>query len=82
MGSVPLMHATWGGWPWLAPLWILLWIVVIATVIRFFAGRRGGWCGPYGSRRGPGASEILAERFARGEIDASEFQSRRDALRQ
>ena len=82
MSSVPLMHATWGAWPWLAPLWILLWIVVVATVIRIVTGRRGFWCGPYASRRGHGADQILAERFARGEIDAAEYQSRRDALRQ
>ena len=40
MSAMPLMHETWGGWPWLAPLWILLWIVVIATVIRLLAPAR------------------------------------------
>ena len=34
MDAIPLMHESWGAWPWFAPLWILLWIVVIATVIR------------------------------------------------
>ena len=64
MSAFPLMHETWGGWPWFAPLWILLWIVVIATVIRLLAparwlvvraavrrrpaGRRRSW--PTGSR--------------------------------
>ena len=44
---IPLLHESWGAWPLLAPLWILLWIVVIATVIRFLVLRRGGrWCGP------------------------------------
>lgn len=81
MNAMPLMHETWGGWPWLAPLWILLWIVVIATVIRVVARRGGWWCGPrVGAARGP--QEILADRFARGEIDASEYRARLDTLRQ
>jgi len=76
-----LMHATWGIWPWIAPLWILFWIVVIATVFRLFFRRGGGWCGP-GYRSARGANEILAERFARGEIDAAEYRARQEALRQ
>ena len=82
MSAVPLMHESWGAWPWLAPLWILLWIVVIVTVIRLLSRRGGGaWCGPRaGTARGP--QEILADRFARGEIDASEYRARLDTLRQ
>ena len=81
MTAMPLMHETWGGWPWLAPLWILLWIVVIATVIRLLARRGGGGVGR-GSGAGRGPQEILADRFARGEIDASEYRARLDTLRQ
>jgi putative membrane protein len=33
------------------------------------------------SRRPPTAEEILAERFARGEIDADEYRERLDVLR-
>jgi putative membrane protein len=81
MSAVPLMHESWGAWPWLAPLWILVWIVVIVTVIRLVTRRGGVWCGPrVGSGRGP--EEILADRFARGEIDATEYRARLDALRQ
>ena len=81
MSALPLMHEAWGGWPWLAPLWILLWIAVIVTVI-FLLSRRGGWwCGPR-SRAGRGPQEILADRFARGEIDATEYRARLDTLRQ
>jgi putative membrane protein len=32
-------------------------------------------------RRGTGADDILAERFARGEIDEDEYRKRRAALR-
>jgi putative membrane protein len=80
--SVPVMHETWGAWPLLAPLWILLWIVVIATAIRFLARRRGGaWCGPRRDQ-GPTATEVLAGRFAQGEIDVAEYRARIDVLRQ
>jgi putative membrane protein len=77
--TLPLMHAA-GAWPYLAPLWIFSWILVIFLAFRFFFGRRGGWCGP--GRGGRGPDEILAERFARGEIDATEYRSRLDTLRQ
>jgi len=81
MSAMPLMHESWGAWPWLAPLWILLWIVVIATVFRLVVRRGGWWCGPWnGAGRGP--QEILADRFARGEIDASEYRARLDTLGQ
>ena len=42
MDTIPLLHESWGAWPLLAPLWIFLWIVVIATVIRFLVLRRDG----------------------------------------
>jgi putative membrane protein len=77
--TLPLMHAA-GAWPYLAPLWIFFWILVIFLAFRFFFRRRGGWCGP--GRGGRGPDEILAERFARGEIDATEYRSRLDTLRQ
>ena len=66
-----------GHWFWFAPFWILLWILFFFTVARFF------WWG--GRRRRPlspddRAREILAERYARGEIDAAEYRSRLDGL--
>ena len=81
MSAVPLLHEAWGGWPWLAPLWILLWIIVIVTVIRLAARRGGAWCEPR-TAGGRKPDDILAERFARGEIDATEYRARLDALRQ
>ena len=81
MSAVPLLHEAWGWWPWLAPVWILLWIVVIVTVIRLVARRGGAWCGPR-TAGGRNPDDILAERFARGEIDATEYRARLDALRQ
>ena len=64
-----------GGWfPWfpLVPLFFFgLWVLLFALVLR----RRG--------RVAPGQSgeAVLAERYARGEIDEAEYQARRAVLR-
>jgi putative membrane protein len=68
-----------GHWPWLAPLWLLVWIVVLFTLIRFC------WWGPRRRWRrdlspDERARRILAERYASGEIDAAEYRSRLDGL--
>ena len=77
MTDLPLLHETWALF---APLWILVWIIVIAALARLFF-RRGSWCGP--GRWSPrDADAILAERFARGEIDRDEYRSRLETLRQ
>jgi putative membrane protein len=75
MTSHLLLHAA-GGWHWwLAPLWILFWVAVVVLVLRFSPWRRR-------CDRRPDARAILAERFARGEIDAAEYAGRRDVLSQ
>jgi putative membrane protein len=64
------------GWHWwFAPFWILVWLGVIVVFWRVapWRGRRG---------RRLDARAILAERFARGEIDASEYRSRLEVLDQ
>jgi putative membrane protein len=67
-----LLHAD-GGPYWFAPFWILFWIALIVVFWRFAPWRyRGG--------RRLDARAILAERFARGEIDADEYNARRDVL--
>jgi putative membrane protein len=60
------------------PLIPLFWIVVVFLVLRFvvFRGRRGWQPSPLDRARG-----ILAERYARGEIDAEEYRRRSDELR-
>jgi putative membrane protein len=63
-------HAWW-------PLWPLLWLAVIATVVWLVRGRH--WARPprSGADR---ARDILAERFARGEITGEEYRERLEQL--
>lgn len=63
-----------GAGPWWAIL-PLLWIAVIATVIWLVARQRGRT-----SVVGR-PLEILAARYARGEIDADEYRRRHDEIR-
>jgi putative membrane protein len=75
MGSYLLLHEAAGWHWWFAPLWILLWVAVIFALSRFSPWRRR-------RDRRVDAREILAERFARGEIDAAEYDARREVLSQ
>ena len=75
MSSHVLLHEAAGWHWWFAPFWILLWVVVIVAVFRFAPWRRR-----YDRR--VEARAILAERYARGEIDSEEYAARRDVLSQ
>jgi putative membrane protein len=59
------------GPPW--PFFIFLWVALAAIVAIVVTRRRS--CGP---RHG---TAVLAERYARGEIDADEYRTRREELR-
>jgi putative membrane protein len=62
------------GW-W--PLWPVLWVAVLATIVWLVARRRSA--PPHdGNDR---AREILAERLARGEIGGDEYRERLEHLR-
>ncbi len=63
----------WGAGPWF-PFFPLAWLLIVVALIWAF-GRRSRW-----SRRA-GAEEVLAERYARGEIDADEYSQRLGVLR-
>ncbi|MCP9487693.1 MAG: hypothetical protein MSC30_17745 [Gaiellaceae bacterium MAG52_C11] len=63
------------GW-W--PLFPLLWLAVLATIVWLFTRRRWHGRGPGGGDR---AKEILAERYARGEIAGEEYRERLEQLR-
>lgn len=70
-----------GAWMWLwAPLMMLLWIVLVGAVVWLIVravtpGQRSS--APSGEER---AKDILAERYARGELTTEEFQERLEQL--
>ena len=68
-----------GWWLWLMPIPMLVfWGLVIWAVVTV-VGRAGESRGPAASGRDP--ERVLAERFARGEIDAAEYEQRLTTLR-
>ena len=73
----------WGGWILMTLVMILFWAVVITAIvlaIRYLTGT-GGHRKPDDSAF-TRAEDVLAERFARGEIDDDEYRKRRTLLRE
>ena len=70
----------WGGWWFVMPLvTIVFWAAVIWLVAGLLRSRPGAT-----PTRGPGPAtpeEILARRYAQGEIDDDEYRRRLDTLR-
>lgn len=76
-----MWHPMWGwgdswsaGWTFglMHVLWWVLAIALVVVIFRAVAGR---------GRHRDSALEILRERYARGEIDAAEFEERKKQLR-
>lgn len=63
----------WGGWLLMTLAMVAFWALVVFAVVALFRGSE-----PVAARRTP--DQILDERFARGEIDETEYLARRDAL--
>ncbi len=79
VGGVILQGGRWAGdgdWVWWGPLIPLLWLAFFATIVWFITRRR--W--PRGRTGVERAKDILAERFARGELSIDEYRERRDQL--
>ena len=72
MATMLIEHGGWGGGPWFL-LFPLLWGALLVAVLLVWRGRNRHWTG--------GAEEILAERYAKGEISAEELRQRREELR-
>ncbi|HEX9058429.1 MAG TPA: SHOCT domain-containing protein [Ktedonobacterales bacterium] len=82
------------GYPWSGAmmlwmsLWGIIWLVLLALAIwalvrwvsRRDVGQMGGGQMGSGPGSGPSAMEILRQRFARGEIDATTFEQMRERL--
>ncbi|MFD5795455.1 SHOCT domain-containing protein [Streptomyces diastatochromogenes] len=81
----------WGNWFAMALFMVLFWVLVIAGVVvlvRYLTGsRHGHQGGAFSSSGEPGwgnrrAEDLLAERFARGEIEEDEYKRRLALLRE
>ena len=72
-----------GWWMWGGSLIGIVFFValIVAVVMLVQRGEDAASQRPRVEPRSRSADEILAERFARGEIDEAEFHDRRDALR-
>jgi putative membrane protein len=69
----------WSWWGWLAMSlgMVAFWGLIIWAVVALFRG----WGGGRPRQERPDPERILAERFARGEIDEDEYQQRLTTLR-
>lgn len=75
----PWMHAGWDGWATMLAWHTLGWVVVLAAataVVAIVVRPRRSEASPRS-----GAADILAGRYARGEIDTDEYHLRLEALR-
>jgi putative membrane protein len=73
----------WSGGDWLAmsSMMLLFWAVIITLVVWAVRSLRSERQRPDGeSQNTPSPDDILAERFARGEIEEEEFRRRRELL--
>ncbi|MFP5250801.1 MAG: SHOCT domain-containing protein [Actinomycetes bacterium] len=71
------------GWGWLFGGLIMVGVVLVVIALAALLGRpREGGAPPSAADRtaGPGAQQILDERYARGEIDTDEYQERSKGL--
>ncbi|GAA1258508.1 SHOCT domain-containing protein [Kitasatospora nipponensis] len=70
------------GGPWflLIPLAWLAFLVIVFTVLRRTAWRRGCSGGPFGPDGSQSPLAVLGRRYAQGEIDEEEYRARRAVL--
>jgi putative membrane protein len=69
----------WGGWLLMALTTVGFWALVVFGIVALFRGGRGFGQSERGAQEDE-AQHILDERFARGDIDAEEYRSRRQVL--
>lgn len=68
----------WAGWLVMLLTLAAFWALVVFAAIAIFRSTRTT---PASPTKGQDPLDILDERFARGEIDESEYHARRDVLR-
>lgn len=74
-----VMHPGWGGggFPWFL-IFPFIWLLLIGFFI--FFGRRMWWRNRIANSQ-QGAESVLRERYARGEVDETEYRARLEVLR-
>jgi putative membrane protein len=76
-GEALARGADWGPGPWW-PIFPIFWLFFFGIVIFFLFRSRGRW----GHRpSGPSGEGVLAERYARGEINEQEYRERLSVLK-
>jgi putative membrane protein len=73
----------WGGWILMTLVMVVFWALVITAIVlgvRYVAGGTNQRSRPTSDTNR--AEDVLAERFARGEIDEDEFRRRMTTLRE
>jgi putative membrane protein len=68
----------WGGWLLMTLSMALVWGLAIGAIVMLFRSDKSSRPGETAGRQHP--EQILAERFARGEIDEDEYRARADVL--
>jgi len=64
------------GWSWMLPMALCMTVFIAAVVVVLVATARSG----VPASRGRTPEDILRKRFARGEIDATQYRQRIDTL--
>jgi putative membrane protein len=74
---------TWGGWMAMVVTMVLFWTLVAVVALLVIRSLRDGgeWVADRRRHQVQSPEQILEARFARGEIDADEFDLRRRVLR-
>ena len=67
-------HMSGWGWTFMALGSVLFWVVLIIAIVALVRHLNGN--NPVGSGSRSDAEELLAQRFARGEIDETEYRQR------
>lgn len=67
-----------GAWWWMLPM-MFVFLVVVGVVV--WALLNAGRAHPVSGVQSPSPEDVLAHRFARGEIDTAEYHERLEALR-
>jgi putative membrane protein len=73
----------WGSWLGMIVTTVLLWGLIVAAIVALvrYIGSTRDIGRPHATNRPADPEEVLAERFARGEIDADEYKQRLELLR-